>query len=218
MVHPAEQGLKLQILVAVLIAVLVLLHYLLWLDENGVRQTHTLRIGIRAQTEENVELAERNRGLAAEVEDLKRGLMAIEEQARSDMGMIRQGETFYRLLEKPAPLSAIPNKTAPVAKPAPPAQTPVPAAKPAPPAQTLAPVAKPPAQAKSPSPASKPASPAKPPAQAKSPGPASKPVLPAKPPVQAKSPGPASKPASPAKPPAPAIKPTPTPGAAQRRE
>jgi cell division protein FtsB len=158
MVHPAEQGLKLQILVAVLIAVLVLLHYLLWLDENGVRQTHTLRIGIRAQTEENVELAERNRGLAAEVEDLKRGLMAIEEQARSDMGMIRQGETFYRLLEKPAPLSAIPNKTTPVAKPAPPVQT-------------LAPVAKPPAQAKSPGPASKPASPAKPPAPAIKPTP-----------------------------------------------
>ena len=68
MVHSTEQGLKLQFLVAALIAALVFLHYLLWLDENGVRQTHTLRIGVRAQTEENAELAERNRALAAEVE------------------------------------------------------------------------------------------------------------------------------------------------------
>lgn len=44
MVDPAEQGLKLQILAAVLLAVLLFLHYLLWVDENGVRQTRALRI------------------------------------------------------------------------------------------------------------------------------------------------------------------------------
>ena len=90
-----------QILVAALIAVLVFLQYLLWIAEDGVRQTHALQIAVQAQQEDNAALTERNSALAAEVEDLKRGLMAIEERARSDMGMIRKDETFYRLLEPP---------------------------------------------------------------------------------------------------------------------
>ena len=194
MVHSTEQGLKLQFLVAALIAALVFLHYLLWLDENGVRQTHTLRIGVRAQTEENAELAERNRALAAEVEDLKRGLMAIEEQARSDMGMIRRDETFYRLLEKPTSSSAMPKKFVPSVKPGAPAQKP--------PASATATLRPPPA---------KPAPPAKPPAQPAKPAPLAKPVPPAKPPVQPAKPVPPAKPVSPAKP-------TLAPGTPQRRE
>ena len=175
MVHSPEQGFKLQLLAIALIAVLVFLHYLLWLDENGVRQTQTLRIGIQAQTEENAELAERNHALAAEIEDLKRGLMAIEERARADMGMIRPDETFYRLLEKnlsqPAaphtstlpPKSALPPKPpAPAAKPLTPAAKPSPptnpsfqTAKPAPPAKLPAPVAKPAPKTSVPAPAPK---------------------------------------------------------------
>ena len=200
MVHSTEQGLKLQLLAAVLIAVLVFLHYLLWIDEDGVRQTHALSIGIRAQTEENAELAERNRALAAEVEDLKGGLMAIEEQARSDMGMIRPDETFYRLLEKPQP--ATPIKTTPPPKPALPAKpsTPAQAAKPASPAKLSAQAAKPAPLAKPSAPAVKPASPAKPATQ------------PAKPASPAKSSVPAVKPVT-----QPA-KPAPTHGTSQRRE
>lgn len=143
MIHSTEQGLKLQLLTIALIAVLVFLHYLLWIDENGVRQTHTLRISIQAQTEENAELAERNRGLAAEIVDLKRGLMAIEERARSDMGMIRPDETFYRLLEKPLSQLATPNKSTPPAKPAPVAKPPIRVVKPASPAKSPAPAPKP---------------------------------------------------------------------------
>ena len=103
MAHPTEQGLKLQILIAVLIAVLIFLHYLLWLAEDGVRQTLALRIAVQAQIEENAALNERNRALEADVIDLKNGLMAIEERARTDMGMIRPDETFYRILEEPLP-------------------------------------------------------------------------------------------------------------------
>ena len=99
-----------QILVAVLIAVLAFLQYSLWIAEDGARQTYALRIAVRAQTDENAELTERNRGLEAEVEDLKRGLMAIEERARSDMGMIRRDETFFRLLDPPAPKATSPVK------------------------------------------------------------------------------------------------------------
>ena len=90
-----------QILVAVLAVVLVFLQYMLWIDAEGVRQTHTLRITVQAQTEENAALAERNKALEAEVKDLKNGLMAIEERARAEMGMIRRDETFYRFLEQP---------------------------------------------------------------------------------------------------------------------
>jgi cell division protein FtsB len=90
-----------QILVAALIAVLVFLQYLLWIAEDGVRQTYALRVAIQAQAEENAELNEHNRALEADIKDLKSGLMAIEERARSEMGMIRRDETFYRILEQP---------------------------------------------------------------------------------------------------------------------
>ena len=79
-----------------------------------MRQTYALRITIQAQTEENVALNERNRALEADVTDLKNGLMAIEERARSEMGMIRPDETFYRILDQPLPkpAEAIPAKPA----------------------------------------------------------------------------------------------------------
>ena len=116
-----------QILVAALIAVLTVMQYLLWVDEDGVRQTYALRISVQAQTEENAALNERNRALEADIKDLKTGLMAIEERARSEMGMIRQDETFYRLLEEPPSKSIAPDNPAP-----PPAAKPVaPPAKPA---------------------------------------------------------------------------------------
>ncbi|MCP5452162.1 MAG: cell division protein FtsB [Gammaproteobacteria bacterium] len=102
-----------QILVAALIAVLVFLQYLLWIAEDGVRQTHALQIAVQAQQEDNAALTERNSALAAEVEDLKRGLMAIEERARSDMGMIRKDETFYRLLEPPPKAMPGPSRSPP---------------------------------------------------------------------------------------------------------
>lgn len=105
-----------QILVAILIAVLVILQYLLWVDEDSVRQTYALRVSVQAQTEENAALDERNRALEADIKDLKTGLMAIEERARSEMGMIRQDETFYRLLEQPLPQSISPDNPTPAAK------------------------------------------------------------------------------------------------------
>ncbi|MDG4549470.1 MAG: septum formation initiator family protein [Candidatus Contendobacter sp.] len=161
MAHFPEQGFKLQLLAVGLIAALVFLHYLLWIDEDGVRQTHTLRISIRAQTEENAELAERNHALTAEIEDLKRGSMAIEERARADMGMIRPDETFYRFLDKPLPPAATPPH-----KPTPAATPPASAAKPMAPAKPPTPAAKPMAPAKPPTPAAKPPAPAARPAPA----------------------------------------------------
>jgi cell division protein FtsB len=54
---------------------------------------------ILQQQVENQQLAERNQRLEAEVQDLKRGLGALEERARSEMGMVRKGETFFQLIE-----------------------------------------------------------------------------------------------------------------------
>lgn len=113
MAHPTEQGLKPQILIAALIAVLVFFQYLLWIAEDGVRQTLALRINIQAQIEENAAMDERNRALEADVIDLKNGLMAIEERARAEMGMIRPDETFYRILEQPLPKPVEPQPTKP---------------------------------------------------------------------------------------------------------
>jgi cell division protein FtsB len=143
-----------QILVAALIAVLVFLQYLLWIAEDGVRQTYALRVAIQAQTEENAELNERNRALEADVKDLKSGLMAIEERARSEMGMIRRDETFYRLLEQPPkPVAPAKPSIATTKPPAQPVKPPATIAKPSPtqPAKPPAQPVKPPATIAKPS-------------------------------------------------------------------
>ena len=151
-----------QILVAALIAVLTVMQYLLWVDEDGVRQTYALRISVQAQTEENAALNERNRALEADIKDLKTGLMAIEERARSEIGMIRQDETFYRLLEEPPSKSIAPDNPAPPAvKPVAPPAKPANTAEAAPPTKPTA--AKPPATTEKPATAAaKPGPPFKP--------------------------------------------------------
>lgn len=58
-----------------------------------------LETAITAQAAENEGLRERNEALAAEVTDLKQGLEAIEERARNELGMIREGETFYQVVD-----------------------------------------------------------------------------------------------------------------------
>lgn len=86
-------------LAAGLLVLLAFLQYRLWLGEGGMREVVRLRGEISAQLEENAQFRERNRTLAAEVQDLKKGTTAIEERARTDLGMIRQGETFYQVVE-----------------------------------------------------------------------------------------------------------------------
>ena len=88
-------------LAAALAVVIVLLQYRIWLSEDGVRQVTRLRQSVAAQGSENEQLAERNRQLAAEVRDLKTGLDALEERARSDLGMIARNETFYQVVPPP---------------------------------------------------------------------------------------------------------------------
>ena len=83
-----------------LVSVFVILQYQLWLDRDGVRKLVHLSDRIEDQTAKNQQLYERNEVLAAEVEDLKSGFDAIEERARMELGMIREGETFFQVIEK----------------------------------------------------------------------------------------------------------------------
>jgi cell division protein FtsB len=81
----------------VLSLLLVVLQYRLWLAEDGFRAAWGLARDVGAQASENEALAARNERLAAEVRDLKQGLEAVEEIARTDLGMIVEGETFYQI-------------------------------------------------------------------------------------------------------------------------
>ena len=85
--------------IALLIIILIGLQYRLWFGDANVLQVMSLQQQIEEQIEENERLQVRNSQLEAEVVDLKKGLSAIEERARSDQGLVRKGETFYQLVE-----------------------------------------------------------------------------------------------------------------------
>jgi len=89
-------------LAVLLVALLALLQYRLWFGQGGDRSVAALQQQVSAQTRENSGLQQRNDALAAEVEDLKSGEAAVEERARSELGMIKPGETFYRVVERDA--------------------------------------------------------------------------------------------------------------------
>lgn len=83
----------------VLLALLALLQARLWVSDDGYRAAWRLTDQVAAQRQENEALRERNRALAAEVGDLKTGLDAVEEIARSELGMIRSGETLFQVVD-----------------------------------------------------------------------------------------------------------------------
>ena len=86
-------------LLLALVAMLALLQFRLWTGQGGHRSVNALQSQVQQQTRENAGLEQRNAALAAEVEDLKSGEAAVEERARSELGMIKPGETFYRVVE-----------------------------------------------------------------------------------------------------------------------
>ena len=88
-----------RIVIGILFILLLLLQFRLWVGEGSLAEVHNLKKEIAIQKQELERLRQRNRALAAEVQDLKKGLEAIEERARSELGMIRKGETFYQIIE-----------------------------------------------------------------------------------------------------------------------
>jgi len=86
----------LRTIVAILAVVLVILQVQVWRQFARVAE---LEARVEAQREENGQLAARNAALAAEVDDLQSGLEAVEERARAELGLIRDGESFYLVVE-----------------------------------------------------------------------------------------------------------------------
>jgi len=98
-------------LAAALFAVLVLLQYRLWISGNGARALPPLVAAVAAQRAENERLEARNRRLAAEVHDLKNGTAALEERARTELGMIGPNESFYQVVPRTAGSSSASTQT-----------------------------------------------------------------------------------------------------------
>ena len=82
----------------ILVVILVLLQMKMWFGEGGYRDVQRLEQRVEEQAKENEALAQRNRQLQADVEDLRQGLEAVEERARSELGMIKEDEEFYQVV------------------------------------------------------------------------------------------------------------------------
>jgi cell division protein FtsB len=86
----------------ILVAAVLLLNYRIWVSDDGLSEVRRLERSVAAQEATNATLVRRNEQLAAEVADLKNGLVAIEERARSELGMVGPNETFYQVVAKVA--------------------------------------------------------------------------------------------------------------------
>lgn len=86
-------------IMGILVLMLILLQWRLWVGDGGVQELTQLEHELAAQKAENESLQQRNQMLESEILDLKNGQEAVEERARSDLGMIREGETFYMVIE-----------------------------------------------------------------------------------------------------------------------
>src|SRR5690606_20580336 len=88
-----------KILLAMLVLVLVALQLNLWVGDGSYSEILALEEQIELQKQENMVLAERNQQLEGEVLDLKTGLDAVEERARSEYGMVKEGEVLYQIVQ-----------------------------------------------------------------------------------------------------------------------
>lgn len=87
-------------LTVILLVLLFALQLRLWTGSGSWEQIVSLRRDIKEQKQVNDELRSRNERLYGEVESLKTGLDSVEERARTDMGLIKQDETFYLIMEE----------------------------------------------------------------------------------------------------------------------
>ncbi len=92
-----------------LVLLIALIQSPLWFGKGGWLRVWELDRQVDAQHDTNTQLSARNAALNAEVLDLKQGYDAIEERARSDLGMVKQDEVFFQILQ-PAPAGYSPGK------------------------------------------------------------------------------------------------------------
>jgi cell division protein FtsB len=98
----------LKALTLIFVILIALLQYPLWLGKGSWLRVWDLNRQLTIQQEKNSVLKARNDSLDAEVRDLKSGKAAIEERARSELGMVKQDEVFYQVLESTAPKNTTP--------------------------------------------------------------------------------------------------------------
>ena len=87
-------------LIIILFVLLAGLQWRLWIGEGSLAHRAELNRQLQQQEDDNQALRQRNQLIATDVESLKTNLDAIEEKARSDLGMIKQGEPFYLVIDK----------------------------------------------------------------------------------------------------------------------
>lgn len=88
-----------RILLLILLSLLALMQYSLWLGKGGWLQVRDLDKQIKAQQQANQKMQERNAAIDADVKDLKQGYAAIEERARSKLGMVKDDEIFFQVIK-----------------------------------------------------------------------------------------------------------------------
>ena len=93
-------------LALLLLVLAIFLQTRLWWGAGGMREVRALRAQVQTQQADNARLRKRNALLEAEVADLKTGTHAIEAHARSELGLIKPGETFYQVVPVPGPAGA----------------------------------------------------------------------------------------------------------------
>lgn len=91
-----------RMIVIILFGLLIFMQYRLWVGKGSLAEVNHLKHEIQQLREELLELEARNRELRAEVDDLSSGYEAIEERARKELGMIKQGEVFYHVVDPKA--------------------------------------------------------------------------------------------------------------------
>lgn len=92
-----------RLLIVLLLVLVAFLQYRLWVGEGSLAEVHALKQEIADQEAELARLMARNRELQAEVDDLRTGINALEERARGELGMIKPGEIFLQVIERPRP-------------------------------------------------------------------------------------------------------------------
>lgn len=87
-----------RLMTAILLIFLLLLQYRLWFGKNSVPDYYVLQQEVERQKLDNEKLMQRNKILYADIDDLKSGVEAIEERARNELGLIKEHETFFRII------------------------------------------------------------------------------------------------------------------------
>lgn len=92
-------GFRINIIATILIAVLFFLQYRLWFESDGMRDMFSIKKKLAAQLEENDKLKQHNDELVFQIKRLQNSDDGTETRARSELGMIKKGETFYQIVK-----------------------------------------------------------------------------------------------------------------------